>query len=35
LLEAEEETNLIKYFLQKIPFDRGMLEKCEVMEFAI
>jgi homoserine O-acetyltransferase len=35
LLEVEEETHLIKHFLQRIPFDRGMIEKCEVMEFAI
>jgi homoserine O-acetyltransferase len=35
LLEVEEETHLIKHFLQKVPFGRGMMEKCEVMEFAI
>lgn len=35
LLEVEEETHLIKHFLQKVSFEQGVTDKYEVREYAI
>ena len=35
LLEVEEETHLVKHFLQRVSFEQGGIDECEVREYAI